>query len=102
MRHILVDHARKKASGKSLPPDRRIDMDAMLAAYELGGLDMIALDEALDRLAERYPRCAELVSLRFFAGQDVAECARLLEVSERQCQRWMIFIKSFLHRELSS
>ena len=61
---------------------------------------LLALDGALDRLQERDPQLAELVELRFFGGQSVDVCARILGVGERQAYRWWKTAKLVLKQEL--
>ncbi len=63
--------------------------------------DLLALDEALDRLAEREEHLAKVVELRFFSGLDVPETADILGVSESTVKRNWAMAKAWLHRELT-
>ena len=64
-------------------------------------VDVVALDEALHRLAEAHPRKAELIKLRYFAALTQAEAAACLGISTATADRDWAYAKSWLHRELS-
>jgi RNA polymerase sigma factor (TIGR02999 family) len=99
MRRILVEEARRKASqkrGGSL--DRRDLEEAQLAAP--GGVDVLELNEALDRLAARDEEAARLVKLRFFAGMTMTEAAAALDLSERTAERVWAYARSVLRIEI--
>ena len=99
MRRILVDHARahhaqKRGSGGKVPlGDRDIGFEALK-------VDVVALDVALERLAERFPRQARLVELRFFGGLTVDEIAAVLDVAPITVKRDWALAKAWLYREL--
>ena len=102
MRRILVDHARKRAAGKrgggdALTVDGGYDAPAEGAGNPL---DLIALDDALRRLAERDQRAARVVELRFFGGLEVEEAARVLGISPASVKRDWSFARAWLGREL--
>jgi RNA polymerase sigma factor (TIGR02999 family) len=95
MRRILVEEARRKQSLKRGGALGRQDLDgAQLAAPD--GVDVLELDEALDRLAARDPEAAQLVKLRFFGGMTMQEAARALDLSERTAERVWAYARSFL------
>ena len=75
MRRILVDQARRKGSDRHGGNYQRIELTAVEPAVPVNQVDLLALDEALDKLAARDPRAAEVVKLRFFAGLTVPEAA---------------------------
>ena len=77
MRQVLVDHARRRGAGKREGGRARVPLDEALAGFEEQGLDVIALHEALERLAAAHPRPAQVVDLRFFGGLSVPEVAEL-------------------------
>ena len=77
----LVDHARRRRTGKRIGGRHRLPLDEVLNVFEENGLDIIALHEALDRLSERHERQGQVVTLRFLGGLSVAEVAEVLEVS---------------------
>jgi RNA polymerase sigma-70 factor (ECF subfamily) len=102
MRRILVDFARsrkylKRGAGviHPLPLDDVPDVSSHRAA------EIIALDDALQRLAEIDPRKSRIVELRFFGGLTVAETAAVLKVTPRTILREWDLAKAFLHREMS-
>lgn len=84
MRHILVDRARQRAAGKRQP-----DVDGPAYASD-DALELIALDQALTRLADLSPRLARVVDLRLFAGLSTSEVSALLGLTERTVERdWL-------------
>ena len=102
MRRILIDHAKTKhrlrRSGvlSDLPLENALTVGA-------GGtdFDLLALDEALDRLADKEADLARVVELRFFSGLDVVETAEVMGVSESTVIRDWQMAKAWLHRELT-
>ena len=100
MRRILVDRARKKRSLKHGGDRVREPLDeASVMAPEVGE-DLVALDEALERLAAQDAEAAELVKLRFFAGLTSAQAADALGISSRTADRIWTYARSFLLAEL--
>lgn len=99
MRRILVDHARKKRSAKR-DGGQRITLDASVAVQPEASVDILALDEALVRLAALDPRQARVVELRFFGGLSVEETAKLLGISRATANRDWTFARTFLQREI--
>jgi RNA polymerase sigma factor (TIGR02999 family) len=81
MREILVEHARRRASGRRGGGRRRVPLDRVLESFEAKDVDVIALHEALDRLAEWNARQSQVMTLRYFGGLTMAEVARSLGVS---------------------
>jgi RNA polymerase sigma-70 factor (ECF subfamily) len=107
IRRILIDHARARASAKRGGGQDRVGLEGLaIAAPEaggarVGGVDLLALDEALNQLAALAPDKAKVVELRFFAGLTAEETARALGVSESTVARDWHFARVWLHRELS-
>ena len=100
MRRILVDRARKKHSLKHGGDLVREQLDeASVMAPEVGE-DLVALDEALERLAAQDAEAAELVKLRFFAGLTSAQAAEALGISPRTADRAWTYARTFLLAEL--
>ena len=100
MRRILVENARRKGSRKRGGDRARADLDVdQLEVPELRE-DLLALDEALDRLAEADPEAARLVQLRYFAGLTLGEAARVLNVSPRTVDRLWAYARAWLHQAL--
>ncbi len=83
MRHILVNHARDRARLKRGGNRKKLPLDDAIAVFEERAIDLIALDESLDKLSKVDKRLARVVELRFFGGLSVAETAELLAVSDR-------------------
>jgi RNA polymerase sigma factor (TIGR02999 family) len=100
MRRILVENARKKGSRKRGGDRARADFDVdQLAVPELRE-DLLALDEALDRLAAADSEAARLVQLRYFAGLTLAEAAKVMDVSPRTADRLWAYARAWLHQAL--
>ena len=102
MRRILIDYAKSKhrarrgGANSDLPLD-----DALTIAVSDTDSDLLALDEALTRLAEKDEHLAKVVELRFFSGLDVPETASVLGISESTVKREWQMAKAWLHRELT-
>ncbi len=101
MRRILVENARRKRRLKHGAERQRVDLDSGCLVSNAPSLDLLALDEALSRLAETEPAKAELVKLRFFAGLTMPEAAAALDVSLATAERYWTFAKSWLYAELA-
>ncbi|MCU1383075.1 MAG: polymerase sigma factor SigL [Acidobacteria bacterium] len=99
MRRILVDHARAHARDKRGGGVVMTSLDADLAA-PVGEVDVLALDQALERLAQIDPRQARLVELRYFAGLTIDEAAEALHISSGTLKREWVIAKAWLYREL--
>jgi RNA polymerase sigma factor (TIGR02999 family) len=102
MRRILVDAARRKAAGRHGGGLGRLDLTVDLAQTGETREDLIALDEALDRLAAEDPLKAELVKLRYFVGLTLPEAAAMLGMSERTAGRQWAFARAWLRRAVES
>lgn len=100
MRRILVDAARQKAAVRHGGDRIRLELTSDLAAILEPQEDLVALDEALDRLAADDPLKAQLVKLRYFAGLTLAEAAAALGLSERTAGRHWAFARAWLRREV--
>ncbi|HKO97551.1 MAG TPA: sigma-70 family RNA polymerase sigma factor [Pyrinomonadaceae bacterium] len=100
MRRILVDFARSRprVQGNSV---RQVSLDQALAVSSETDADLVALDEALVELAERDPRKARIVELRFFGGLTVEETAEFLDISPATALREWNKAKAWLYRELT-
>jgi RNA polymerase sigma factor (TIGR02999 family) len=99
MRRILIDRARRKQSVRHGGGHRRVELDEAVFVGE-PRQDLLALDEALNRLAEKQPIKAELVKLRFFAGLTMPEAAQALGIELRTAERYWTFARSWLYAEL--
>ena len=96
MRRILVENARRKRAIKNGGMIQRADWDSVAPEAPARSVDLLALDEALDQLAERWPKKAELVKLRYFAGLTIQEAAKDLGVSRATAERHWAFSRAWL------
>jgi RNA polymerase sigma-70 factor (ECF subfamily) len=91
MREVLIDHARRRGADRRGGGRRRVPLDAVVDYFEGQGLELVAVHEALDRLAERDERQAQVMTLRYFGGMTVAEVAAALGVSVVTVERdWRV------------
>ena len=100
MRHVLVDHARAHAYKKRGGGARPLSLDEAMVASPDRAPDLLALDEALERLTKKDPRKGKVVELRFFGGLSVEETAAVLNVSPFTVIRDWNFVKAWLSREI--
>ncbi len=100
MRRILVERARTHGSLKRGGGRERLDLEDLTVASPERPDDLLALDEALTRLAAVEPQAAELVHLRYFAGQTMSDAAELLGLSRRSAHRLWAYAKAWLLQEL--
>jgi RNA polymerase sigma factor (TIGR02999 family) len=101
MRRILVEQARYRGRLKRGGQRQRVDLDSACAIQEAPSLDILALDEALTKLAATEPVKADLVKLRFFAGLTMPQAAGALGISLATAERYWTFAKAWLHSELA-
>lgn len=102
MRAIWVDHVRRSTALKRGGPGRDAPLevaDGMPSALQVN-LELLALDQALDRLDDISPRQREVVELRYFAGLEFPEIAALLECSERTAKREWERARAFLYAHM--
>src|SRR5216110_3806821 len=100
MRRILVENARRKQRVKHGGELQRVDMTTLDVAILSDDVHLLAVDEALEKLAARDPLGAQLIKLRFFAGLPNVEAARLLEIPERTAKRTWAYARAWLYEEL--
>ena len=96
MRHILVEHARRRRAEKRGGDPVRIPLDESLVAAPDSAADVLGVDEALEQLAARHPRMAQVVELRFFGGFTVPETAEVLGASVRTVEREWTRARAYL------
>jgi RNA polymerase sigma factor (TIGR02999 family) len=101
MRRILVDKARRKQSRKQGGdiPHQHADLDEIPGADALDPLEVLAVHEALERLAAKSPRKAELVKLRYFLGCTIAEAAQVLGIAPATAEEDWTYAKAWLRRQ---
>ena len=100
MRRVLVDYARRYRAAKRGAGARPVDLDAVEVPLAERSESLIALDEALERLADLNPRLSRIVECRFFAGMTEEETAEALGVTERTVRRDWVKARGWLSREL--
>jgi RNA polymerase sigma factor (TIGR02999 family) len=100
MRRVLVDHARAHKRNKR-GGGLKLALAEADAVTDSGAGDLVALDEALKRLARKHPHKSRVVELRFFGGLSIEETARVLGVSDSTVERDWRFARAWLTRELS-
>ncbi|MFY9805526.1 MAG: sigma-70 family RNA polymerase sigma factor [Candidatus Acidiferrales bacterium] len=100
MRHILVDHARARLTGKRGGGAPRLSLDAELVPAQKQELDLVALDDALAKLTALDPQQGRLIELRFFGGLSIEETAVVLGVSPATVKREWATARAWLQREM--
>jgi len=100
MRQVLVDRARARRSAKRSGAAGNISLDDTVSFAPERGADLLALDEALNRLAAIDPRKCKVIELRFFGGLDVDDTSRILNISSATVGRELRVAKAWLYREM--
>jgi RNA polymerase sigma-70 factor, ECF subfamily len=101
MRRILVNHAKSVNRVKRGGKRGRVPLDESLAVTPDQDINLVALDEAMERLAQIDPRKSKLVELRFFGGMSIEETAEVLGIAPATVKRDWNFAKAWLYRELT-
>ena len=101
MRRIMVDHARERRSLKRGGGALKVTLDEAALVTETRSEELLALDEALEKLAAQDPRKSQIVELRYFGGLTVEETAEFLKQSQRTVEREWNMAKAWLYRALS-
>jgi RNA polymerase sigma-70 factor, ECF subfamily len=100
MREVLIDHARRRSADRRGGGRRRVPLDAVVDYFQEQGLDLVAVHEALDRLAERDGRQAQVMTLRYFGGMTVTEVAAALGISTVTVERDWRLARAWLAGQL--
>jgi RNA polymerase sigma factor (TIGR02999 family) len=101
MRRILIDHARRRRATKRGGDRKKLPLDAAATPVFAQDENLLALDEALDRLTSFDPQLAKLVDLHLFAGLTLDETARALDVAPITAKRMWKMAKGWLYREIT-
>lgn len=101
MRRILVERARKRGRLKHGVNQLRVELDDACLEDRPQSIDLLALNDALAKLAALQPAKAELVKLRYFAGFTTAEAAQAMGVSVATAERYWAFARGWLYAELA-
>lgn len=102
MRQVLIDYARRRKAGKREGERRRTTLEAKEIGFDAPLEDLLALDEALERMDKFDSRLRQIVEYRFFCGLTNEETAELLAVTPRTVQRDWIKARAWLYKELYS
>ncbi len=100
MRRILVDHARRKQSRKRGGGLERRELDEAAIILAVPAEELLAVDEALDGLAQKDPLVAQLVTLRYYVGMSMAEAAAAMGLAPRTAERLWTFGRAWLKNEI--
>jgi len=101
MRRILIERARSRRSTKRGSGAEKVSLDEVADVSHERAADLVALDEALTKLALIDPRKAQIVELKYFGGMTIEEAAEVVEVSTPTVEREWHMAKIWLHREIS-
>jgi RNA polymerase sigma factor (TIGR02999 family) len=102
MRHILIDRARRKQALRHGGGQQRVEVDDLEIAAPADDDELLAVNEALERLASADPAKAELVKLRYFVGMTVEEAAAALGISEPTAKRRWSLARAWLFNEIKA
>jgi len=102
MRHLLIDNARRKLARRHGGDLQRVDVEYVDIATAADEDHLLAVNDALDRLASSSPVQAQVVKLRFFVGMTAAESAEVLGLSERTIKQYWSHAKTWLYHEIQS
>ena len=100
MRRILVEHARRKQSLKRGGEFEREELNESSIVLTAPPDELLAVNDALERLATEDPAAAELVKLRYFVGMTMEEAASSLDMATRSAERLWTYARAFLQREI--
>ena len=100
MRSVLVDHARARRRDKRQAPGLQVPLDDLVADHERNAVDLVELNEALERLGRFDSTMAHAVELRFFGGLSMEEVSRILGVPKRTLERNWTATKAWLFSEM--
>jgi RNA polymerase sigma factor (TIGR02999 family) len=101
MRRILIENARHKKRIKRGGNRLRVDLDDACLVSDAPSVDLLALDEALDKLAVESPPRAELVKLRYFTGLTIEEAAAAMNISVATAKRYWTYSRAWLYNALA-
>ena len=100
MRQVLIDYARRRGRAKRGGEARRLPLSVVDLAVEAPVEDVLAVDRAVEKLAQKDPRMADIVQLRFYAGLSAEETAAALGLSERTVRREWSLARAWMMKEL--
>jgi RNA polymerase sigma factor (TIGR02999 family) len=101
MRRILIDNARRKQALRHGAGQQRLDFQDLELAAPAPDDQLLAVNDALNKLAAEHPQKVALVKLRYFAGLSLEEAAGVLEISEATAKRWWVYARAWLFDEIN-
>ena len=102
MRRILIERARRKQAKRHGGGQQRLDIQDVDIAAEAGDEELLAINDALEKLALKDRPKAELVKMRYFAGLTLEEAAEILGISVPTAKRWWTYARAWLFNEIKS
>jgi RNA polymerase sigma factor (TIGR02999 family) len=102
MRRILIDNARRKRAASHGGGQARVDIETTTIAAIMADDQMLAVDDAVEKLSAQDPLKAELVKLRFFVGLTIEEASEVLGISVPTAKRWWTYTRAWLYHEIKS
>jgi RNA polymerase sigma factor (TIGR02999 family) len=102
MRHLLIDNARRRLTCRHGGGQQRVDVENVDIALPIAEDHLLAVNDALGRLAAHCPIEAQVVKLRFFVGMTAAESAEVLGLSERTVKQYWSHARTWLYREIQN
>jgi RNA polymerase sigma factor (TIGR02999 family) len=99
MRRILIENARRKAAARHGGGEARLDIDQIEIATTAPDDELLAVNDALEKLAAYDSQMAELVKLRYFVGLTTEDAAEVLDISVRTAERWWTYSRAWLYQE---
>jgi len=100
MRHILIDRARKRQARRHGGGQQRVNLDDIEVATTADDDSLLAISDAVEKLAAHDAAKADLVKLRYFVGLTTEEAAQALGISEPTAKRWWAYARTWLYREI--
>jgi RNA polymerase sigma factor (TIGR02999 family) len=102
MRRVLIENARRRHSQRRGGKAERRSLEGLAAAAPSSDAELLAVNEALERLQQIDPRKAELVKLRYFGGLTIPEAAQALRISITTANRYWAYARAWLHEDLAA
>jgi RNA polymerase sigma factor (TIGR02999 family) len=101
MRRILIENARRKKRGKHGGDRERVEIELGRLPTRMSSEELVALDEALEKLKDHDPVKAQLVTLRYFGGLTIEQASQVLNISRITAHRYWTYARAWLHRQLT-
>jgi len=100
MRRILIDRARRKHAARHGGGQQRVELEEVDLAFPAGEDQLLAVNDALDKLAIEHKTESELVKLRYFVGMTIDEAAEVLDISPRTAKHYWTHARAWLYKEI--